>query len=115
MGIVQSTLRKKREKQIQEIDTLNKSIEFLGHHQKLVDKEIDSKKERVIRLENKIDECKSEYSKYISFDCKICFDNLIETILVPCGHCYCTNCSNNMQHCYICQQPIHMKYKIYKD
>ena len=35
MGIVQSTLRKKRDKQIEEIDTLNKSIEFLGHHQKL--------------------------------------------------------------------------------
>ena len=115
MGIVQSTLRKKRDKQIQEIETLNKSIEFLGHHKKLVDREIDTKKGLVNRLENKIDKCKSEYSKYTSLDCKICFDNLIDIIMVPCGHCYCSKCSNDMSTCYICQQPIQMKYKIYKD
>ncbi len=115
MGIVQSTLRKKREKQIKEIDTLNKSIEFLGHHKKLVDKEIDFRKDKISRLENKLEKCKSEYSKYNNLDCKICFDNLIELIMIPCGHCYCSSCSNNMQNCYICQQPIHQKYKIYKD
>ena len=115
MGLVQSHLNKKKDKAIEEIDTLNKSIEFLGHHKKMCGLDIDNRIKRKEKLDNEIVKCKHEYGKYVSLDCKICFDSLIETILVPCGHCYCNNCSNNMDTCYICQQQIVSKYKIYKN
>ena len=114
MGLVQSHLNKKKNKAIEEIGTLNKSIEFLGHHKKMCDLDIDNRIKRKEKLDNEIVKCKHEYGKYVSLDCKICFDSLIETILVPCGHCYCNNCSNNMDTCYICQKIV-SKYKIYKN
>ena len=76
--------------------------------------DVENKNTSKQKLEVEIEKCKARYCKYVSLDCKICFDNLIETILIPCGHCYCNNCSNNMTKCYICQQNIMTKYKIYK-
>lgn len=115
MGLIQSTLRRKRQKTIDELDTLNNSLESLKHFEKKCNQDIENKRRVKKKIENEIKKCTTEYSKYSSLDCKICFDNLIEVILLPCGHCYCHNCSNNMTKCYICQQEIKSKHKIYKN
>tara|TARA_B110000114_G_C14850200_1_gene300395 strand:+ start:491 stop:634 length:144 start_codon:yes stop_codon:yes gene_type:complete len=46
MGIVQSHLKKKKDEKIKEIETLNKSIEFLGIHQKLCNQQIEEKQKK---------------------------------------------------------------------
>ena len=115
MGLIHSTLRKKRQNTIDELDTLNKTVETLKHYEKICNQDIENKRRLKKNIENEIEKCKNEYTKYLNLDCKICFDNLIEVILLPCGHCYCVNCSNNMTKCYICQQNIQTKHKIYKN
>lgn len=115
MGLVQSHLNNRKNNKIKELETLNSTIEFLGHHKKICEQEIEKKTKCKENLDLKIHKCKTEYGKYANLDCKICFDNLIEIILIPCGHCYCEKCTTNMTHCYICQQQIINKYKIYKN
>lgn len=114
MGIVQSHLKKKKDEKIKEIETLNKSIEFLGIHQKLCNQQIEEKQEEKEKIDLQIYNKKEKYNK-LSLECKICFDSLIEEILIPCGHCYCSKCAKNMTYCYICQQNIEKKYRIYKN
>ena len=114
MGLVQSHLNKIKKNKIDEIETLNKSIEFLGIHEKMCNQQIEEKQIEKEKINKEIKVKKEKYNK-LSLECKICFDNLIEEIQIPCGHCYCSNCSKNMTNCYICQQNIEKKYKIFKN
>ena len=43
MGLVQSHLNKIKKNKIDEIETLNKSIEFLGIHEKMCNQQIEEK------------------------------------------------------------------------
>eukprot|EP01004_Peranema_trichophorum_P002615 NODE_1660_length_1859_cov_45.541475_g1407_i0.p1 GENE.NODE_1660_length_1859_cov_45.541475_g1407_i0~~NODE_1660_length_1859_cov_45.541475_g1407_i0.p1 ORF type:complete len:542 (-),score=109.78 NODE_1660_length_1859_cov_45.541475_g1407_i0:175-1800(-) len=39
--------------------------------------------------------------------CIICFDAVIDSVLVPCGHCCaCLNCSKSMRQCPICRTKV---------
>ena len=77
MGLVQSHLNNRKNNKIKELETLNKTIEFLGHHKKICEQEIDKKKKYKENLDLKIHKCKTEYGKYANLDCKICFDNFM--------------------------------------
>eukprot|EP01114_Cavostelium_apophysatum_P000628 TRINITY_DN10575_c0_g1_i1.p1 TRINITY_DN10575_c0_g1~~TRINITY_DN10575_c0_g1_i1.p1 ORF type:complete len:211 (+),score=31.50 TRINITY_DN10575_c0_g1_i1:112-744(+) len=47
--------------------------------------------------------------------CKICFEKEINCALVECGHAaLCLDCSNGLQDCPICRQPIKKVLKLYK-
>lgn len=37
--------------------------------------------------------------------CKICHDNVIDTIALPCGHTYCSNCISH-ESCFWCRRSI---------
>ena len=113
MGIVNSTLKKKKQEKINELDILNNSIQHLKHYEKKNNQEINKMISQKEKIKDELEKFKSIYLKHISMECKICFDNVIDTIIIPCGHCYCRNCSNNMSKCYICQQNIQEKYKIF--
>jgi hypothetical protein len=45
--------------------------------------------------------------------CPVCFDNEVNTALVPCGHTYCSYCINKTNNCYICRGNIRNKIKLF--
>ena len=41
------------------------------------------------------------------FECKLCFDNLVSTVFLPCGHCMsCKECAVEFTKCPLCAVPI---------
>uniref|UniRef100_A0A7S4W2V8 RING-type domain-containing protein n=1 Tax=Ditylum brightwellii TaxID=49249 RepID=A0A7S4W2V8_9STRA len=52
---------------------------------------------------------------YSEMECKICYDNKMDCVLLPCSHmCCCTRCGNNMAECPICRSVIAKVLPIYK-
>lgn len=40
------------------------------------------------------------------FECKICFDDLVSTVFLPCGHCMsCKKCAAEFTKCPLCAVP----------
>ena len=42
------------------------------------------------------------------FLCKICFERKVESVVIPCGHTLCNDCSQKLatEMCYFCRSPI---------
>jgi hypothetical protein len=41
------------------------------------------------------------------FECKICFDPIVSTVFIPCGHCMtCKKCAMAFTQCPLCAVPI---------
>lgn len=46
--------------------------------------------------------------------CKICMDNRVEVVFLPCGHLVsCTRCATALSNCAVCRQPIKAYVKTY--
>jgi hypothetical protein len=47
--------------------------------------------------------------------CPVCFDREVDTVLVPCGHTYCSGCSeyDRSHKCPQCRAPVQRRIKIY--
>ncbi|XP_021948642.1 baculoviral IAP repeat-containing protein 7 isoform X2 [Folsomia candida] len=46
--------------------------------------------------------------------CKICMDNKVEVVFLPCGHLVsCTRCATALSNCAVCRQPIKAYVKTY--
>ena len=74
--------------------SLEMENENLKKSQQLIEKEIQSLKE----------------SKF----CKICVNNEINTILLPCGHLVtCNACASSLKNCPMCRRNINDKIRIY--
>ena len=124
MGIVQSTLNKRKETKIKELESINKGIENLKLFQnELDDKNKQLQKENTILLNNikkfKInsEELISKIKKHgniiQSLECSICMDNISDNILLPCGHLFCSNCLNQFTQCPTCRVHILSRRKLY--
>jgi hypothetical protein len=46
-------------------------------------------------------------------ECPICFDNNVDTCIVPCGHTFCHKCIESARNCYMCNQEIFLKQKVF--
>lgn len=46
--------------------------------------------------------------------CTICFEHLIDTVLVPCGHQYCSKCTYSQPGCPMCQQPVASRLRTFR-
>jgi hypothetical protein len=46
-------------------------------------------------------------------ECSICMNNDINKCCVPCGHSFCDKCIEHSETCFICQQSIFMKQKLF--
>jgi baculoviral IAP repeat-containing protein 7/8 len=47
-------------------------------------------------------------------ECKICLDNKIDIVLLPCRHLVCcTKCVSKLSLCIICRETIHNKIKVF--
>lgn len=124
MGIVQSTLNKRKNNKIKELETLNTTIENL----KLFQSELESKNtnlqnENTILLENlnnfkyNSEEVINKIKKYgkilNTLECSICMDNICDNILLPCGHLFCSTCLDQFKQCPTCRIHILSKRKLY--
>ena len=46
--------------------------------------------------------------------CKICMDNEVGVVFLPCGHLIsCVNCAPSLKYCPMCRQSIDGKVKTY--
>eukprot|EP00118_Oscarella_pearsei_P008742 m.46582 g.46582 ORF g.46582 m.46582 type:complete len:86 (+) comp33712_c0_seq4:3113-3370(+) len=46
--------------------------------------------------------------------CRICMDNVVNTIILPCGHqAFCTECAAKITECALDRQPIHEIVTVY--
>ena len=46
-------------------------------------------------------------------ECSICLERPKRVVNVPCGHCFCEQCSREATHCYNCRALITHKQVIY--
>ena len=124
MGFCQSYLKQQKETKINNLDVLNKSIANLNLLQKEENKQIQILEKRKIAIQKEIEDCnldlciirkeKKDILETIKlFECKICMDKQNEVMLIPCGHCFCSNCSTNMSNCPICRSNIINTNQIY--
>jgi len=61
----------------------------------------------------------SERQKSDSDTCKICFDNVVNCVILPCGHlAICMDCSNGLRRhsrqCPVCRGPILQAKQVYR-
>jgi hypothetical protein len=47
--------------------------------------------------------------------CPVCFDNTVNTCLVPCGHTFCMDCTGRDMRvlCPVCRSAVHKKQKMF--
>lgn len=65
------------------------------------------------QAENKLIILNSKLKKSDNLVCGICFNNQINTTLIPCGHCYCDKCIKESNECFYCRKTITKKHKIF--
>ncbi len=47
--------------------------------------------------------------------CKICFENPMDSVLIPCGHIIsCVSCASALKECAVCRYEIKQVVKVYK-
>ena len=93
--------------------------EFLSKNRKYIYTELkEEKKEELktlsdlVKKENaKLIICKKKQSNIL--ECPICFSNNINMCFVPCGHTFCSKCVKDITQCYLCNQEIFLKQKIF--
>jgi hypothetical protein len=76
------------------------------------------KKQKINELETldeyiKILESKTIIAKKNKLECPICFDNMVDICIVPCGHTFCSKCIDGSKLCYICKNEIFMCQSLY--
>ena len=124
MGCCYSYLEKQNQRKLNLLETLNKTIDNL----RLLQKE-ETRQQEVLRLERneielqvqqekkKLQDTKKQHHQTIEtikmFECKICMEKLNKIMLVPCGHCFCLDCSKNLKECPICRSSISSINNIY--
>jgi hypothetical protein len=90
--------------------------EFLEHqHHMTVENCIFGDEITIHNLLKKLIVLENERSKY---ECKICYDNLIDTYLMPCGHpcclvCYLNHVEMNTLKCPFCKTNITGKNRLF--
>lgn len=45
--------------------------------------------------------------------CTVCLESVVAFAIVPCFHCYCTNCSEKLKICPLCRTPIERLQRIF--
>lgn len=126
MGLVNSTLGRKKRKLIKDIETLNNTIlnlqilntetsrkcQELMNGRKYLESEI---KNEVIKYRNLEIKIKNLNNCATNFECKICMEKPINTVNLPCGHTFCNDCLGNIDYCFICRKKIDNKIKLFID
>ena len=124
MGCCYSYLERQNQQKLKLLETLNKTIDNL----RLLQKE-EARRHDLLRVEkNELEKEVNKEQQYLldtkkkhqqtidtikMFECKICMERLNKIMLVPCGHCFCLDCSKNLKECPICRSSISSINNIY--
>lgn len=117
MGCCYSYVEKQNQNKLKLLETLNKTIDNLRLLQKEEKRLQDNLRKDKIELEYAIQKehdnlakIKEKHKNTIEtikmFECSICLDKLNKVMCIPCGHCFCLDCSRNLQQCPICRSDI---------
>lgn len=117
MGCCYSYVEKQNQNKLKLLETLNKTIDNLRLLQKEEKRLQDNLRKDKIELEYDIQKehenlakIKEKHKNTIEtikmFECSICLDKLNKVMCIPCGHCFCLDCSRNLQQCPICRSDI---------
>ena len=50
----------------------------------------------------------------ITYTCPICLNMQVECFLIPCGHCFCQNCTSSLStKCFLCRREFSKKCNLY--
>ena len=94
--------RKKYKKKILELKNILDLLEYnVIIKQKNINAQLNLNEEYLLYQKNEI-------KKNLNC-CVICYDNKIDTVLVPCGHLFCNKCIENSSECYFCRSNIQIK------
>lgn len=124
MGIVSSYFSKQKEQNIKTLEVLNQSIanlkllqkeeqlnlETLQNNNSLIKQQIEDSNKHYFDLQERH---KQTIDTIKLFECKICMERLNKVMLVPCGHCFCLECSKKFDSCPICISHIQSVNNIY--
>ena len=124
MGIVSSYFSKQKEQTIKTLEVLNQSIanlkllqkeeqlnlETLQNNNSLIKQQIEESNQHYFHLQERH---KLTIDTIKLFECKICMERLNKIMLVPCGHCFCLECSKTFNSCPICRSYIQSVNNIY--
>jgi len=121
MGIVNSHLQRKREELINQVDTINKSIEFLETLETRKRKDIDELEQNktqimdgIQRMDTIVKHRKKEYLKAKDvMECTICMENKVNCVLIPCGHLYCSGCVMTNGFCPHCRKEFNNVQRLF--
>ena len=121
MDIIQSRIEQRKDRLINQCETLNQNIFHL--------QTIESKtKENLKQLEKnkgefeitlgKMDKAyrkrKEDFKKTKDImECSICMENKIDCVLVPCGHMYCSKCIVGVDVCPHCRNSFQKIQKLF--
>lgn len=120
---------------VEEVDNLNLVYEKLNEYFKQTNPGVsDTLRKKIATLEGEIDNISNKLNALRSLIvtgvnqivkpedkekkmCPVCFDNEVNTALVPCGHTYCKGCSeadrSRYAKCPQCRQQINARIKIF--
>ena len=111
MGIIQSQLERRRERLLNQCETLNKNIFHLQTIENNTKKNLDimemkknDYEKSFEKIEKVIKKRKQEYLKTKDvMECSICMERKVDCVLVPCGHLYCSQCIVGFEQCPHCR------------
>ena len=111
MGIIQSHLEKRRERLLNQCETLNQNIFHLQAIEKNTKNNLDTMERNkreceksLQKIEKVVKRRKEEYHKSKDvMECTICMERKVDCVLVPCGHMYCSQCIVGLEECPHCR------------
>ena len=111
MGIVQSHMERRRERLLNQCETLNQNIFHLQTIEKntknnleLMERKKKDCEKSVEKIEKVVKKRKQEYIKSKDvMECSICMERKVDCVLVPCGHMYCSQCIVGLDECPHCR------------
>lgn len=101
-----------KQSKLKELELLDYSIRNLQNQYLIMNKLLtESSQSFEQNKQNYIESIKREINPELL--CQICYENRVDTVLIPCGHTWCSNCIKPTDRCYICRQYIEKTHTIF--
>ena len=124
MGCCYSYLESQNQQKLKLLETLNKTIDNLRlvqteekRQQEVLKHQKQELEQDIINTRHKLEGLKKKHHQTVEtikmFECKICMEKLNKVMLIPCGHCFCSDCAKNITECPLCRSNVRDINNIY--